>query len=123
LAKIAWCQTKFYLVLSQVSSNSHKPFKGVFMQARLKHKLEDVIQHVNNVMVDPEINIDYFIPESDKVEDSYILVEYVVSEYTKPTRKIQLTRTYSMHEPQEIANLVTFSIEQFKMEIDSVEMG
>ena len=93
------------------------------MDAVLKEKLEDVVEHVNNAMVDPDINIDYYIPETDNLGDCYIQVEYVVGEYTKPKRKIHLTKTYTMYEPQKIANLVTFSIEQFKTEIDSVEMG
>jgi len=100
------------------------------METELKEKLEQVVGLVNNVMVDPEIDIDYSIPEvavttqsSDILENPYISVRYVVSEYTQPIRKIHLTRTYTKHKAEVIANLVTFSIEQFKMEIDSVEMG
>jgi hypothetical protein len=93
------------------------------MNTALKAKLGDVIEHVNNVMVDPDINIDYYIPDTDKMEDSYILVEYVVGQYTRPTRKIKLSSAYSNHDAHEIANLITFSIEEFKAEIDAVEMG
>jgi len=95
-----------------------------------KVKLESIVNLVNNVMVDPDIDIEYCIPEvattSDTCDvsgDPYISVTYVVSEYTKPTRKIRLTDSYLRNSAQEIANLVTFSIEQFKTEIDSVEMG
>jgi len=95
-----------------------------------KEKLEAIVALVNNVMVDPEIDIEYCIPDvattsetCDVSGDPYILVTYVVSEYTKPTRKIRLTDTYLKNTAKAIANLVTFSIEQFKTEIDSVEMG
>jgi hypothetical protein len=95
-----------------------------------KEKLETIVKLVNNVMVDPDIDIEYCIPEVATTSDScdvsgdpYISVTYVVSEYTKPTRKIRLTDTYLRNSAEEIANLVTFSIEQFKTEIDSVEMG
>lgn len=95
-----------------------------------KEKLEAIVGLVNNVMVDPDIDIEYCIPEvattsetCDVSGDPYILVTYVVSEYTKPTRKIRLTDTYLRNTAKAIANLVTFSIEQFKTEIDSVEMG
>jgi hypothetical protein len=95
-----------------------------------KEKLEAIVALVNNVMVDPDIDVEYCIPEvattSDTCDvsgDPYILVTYVVSEYTKPTRKIRLTKTYLNNTAKAIANLVTFSIEQFKTEIDSVEMG
>jgi len=81
-------------------------------------------------MVVPDIEIEYCIPEvetttesCDVSGDTYIMVKYVVSEYTQPTRKIRLTDKYLNNSAEEIANLVTFSIEQFKEEIDSVEMG
>lgn len=100
------------------------------MEIALKEKMEAIVGLVNNVMVDPDIDIEYCIPEVVTTSetcnvdgDPYILVTYVVSEYTKPTRKIRLTDTYLINTPEEIAKLVTFSIEQFKTEIDSVEMG
>ena len=100
------------------------------MEKVLKEKLEKVVKLVDNVGVDPEVNVEFHIPgvamsssDHNMSERPYILVEYVVSEYTKPTRKIHLTKGYLNHEAEAIADLVTFSIEQFKMEIDSVEMG
>ena len=99
-------------------------------EQEIKEKLEAVVNLVNNVMVDPDIDIEYCIPNvatttesCDVSGDPYILVTYVVSEYTKPTRKIRLTDSYLKNTAKAIANLVTFSIEQFKSEIDSVEMG
>ena len=85
-----------------------------------KDKLDKVISLVNNAMVDPDIDIEYCTPELD---DSYLLVTYIVSEYTQPTRKIRLGSTALQNKAEEIANQVTFSIEEFKGEIDSVEMG
>ncbi|MEA2046976.1 MAG: hypothetical protein U9O64_00860 [Campylobacterota bacterium] len=100
------------------------------MENALKEKLEQIVILVNNAMVDPDIDIEFCIPEvattsetCDVSGDPYILVKYVVSEYTQPTRKIRLTEKYLDNTAEEIANLVTFSIEQFKTEIDSVEMG
>jgi len=99
-------------------------------EQELKAKLEQIVAVVNNANADPDIDIEYCIPDvattSDTCDvsgDPYIEVTYVVSEYTRPTRKIRLTNTYLQNSPEEIANLVTFSIEQFKTEIDSVEMG
>ena len=100
------------------------------MKKELKVKMENIVALVDNLMVDPEIDIEYCIPEvavttktCDLSKDPYILVTYVVSEYTRPTRRIRLTNKYTNNEAEVIANLITFSIEQFKMEIDSVEMG
>ena len=104
--------------------------REIATEQETKEKLEAIVGLVNNVMVDPDIDIEYCIPEvatttetCDISGDPYILVTYVVSEYTRPTRKIRLTDTYLRNTAKAIANLVTFSIEQFKTEIDSVEMG
>ena len=100
------------------------------MEKETKKKLEQIVELVNKAMVDPDIDIDYFIPgvettikTSDESDYPYILLTYVVSEYTKPTRKIRLGSTTLQNTPEEIANQVTFSIGEFKGEIDSVEMG
>lgn len=100
------------------------------MEVALKEKLEAIVMLVNNAMVDPDIDIEFCIPEVATTSDTcdvsgvpYITVKYVVGEYTQPTRKIRLTDKYLQNTAEEIANLVTFSIEQFKTEIDSVEMG
>jgi len=93
-------------------------------------KLEKVVSLVNNIMVDPDIDIDYCIPgvemtldNCDTSGDPYVLVTYVVSEYTKPTRKIHLGSTALQDTPEKIADKITFFIEEFKGEIESVEMG
>ena len=100
------------------------------MEKEVKEKLTKVVELMNNAMVDPDIEIDYCIPgiettldNCDESGDPYILVTYVVSEYTKPTRTIHLGKTALLSTAEEIANKATFSIEEFKGEIDSVEMG
>lgn len=97
----------------------------------LDNRLTQVLELVNNAMVDPDIEIEYYIPDGDSISsscdmhvDPYILVTYVISEYNKPTRKIRLRDTaLRRNTPESIANQVTFSIEEFKGEIDSVQMG
>lgn len=89
------------------------------MDAALTEKIEKTIALVENLMVDPDIDLEYTL--DDKSGDPFILVKY--SEDTYITRKIRLTEKYLAHTPEEIANLVTFSIEQFKEEIDSVHMS
>ena len=89
-------------------------------EKEIKEKLEKTVALVNNAMVDPDIDIEYCIPG---LEDPYILVIYVVSEYNKPTRKIRLGSTLLQSTAEKISNQVTSSIEEFKSEIDSVEMG
>ena len=87
------------------------------METTTKEKLGEIVKLVNKAMVDPDIDIDYCIPRiettvksCDESEDPYILITYVVSEYTKPTRKIHLGSTMLKSTAQEVANQVTFSI-------------
>jgi hypothetical protein len=100
------------------------------MEQATKEKLGKIVELVNNAMVDPDIDVDYYIPgvevtlkEGDSSGDPYILLTYAVSEYTRPTRTIHLGSTMLQSTAEEVANQVTFSIEEFKGEIDSVEMG
>ncbi|MDF1880138.1 hypothetical protein JHD50_02275 [Sulfurimonas sp. MAG313] len=86
----------------------------------LKQRLDKVVELVTKASVDPDIDIEYF-NESD---NPHILVTYVVSEYNKPTRKITLKDTVlSRNSPEDLANQITFAIEEFKGDIDSVGMG
>lgn len=100
------------------------------MEQETKAKLSEIVELVNKTMVDPDIDVDYYIPgvevtlkEGDDSGDPFIRLTYVVSEYTRPTRTIHLGKTMMQSSAQEVANQVTFAIEEFKGEIDSVEMG
>ena len=100
------------------------------MNSELKAKLEKVVELVDRTMSNPDIDIEYCIPEvsttAEKCDingEPYILVTYFVSEYSKPTRKIRLNGTYLPYDAEKIADLVTFSIEQFMGDIDSAEIG
>ncbi|HQS65995.1 MAG TPA: hypothetical protein PLM93_02265 [Sulfuricurvum sp.] len=86
-----------------------------------KKKLEKVAVLVKNARVDPDIEIEYCA--LDGSNDPYVLVTYVVSKYTKPTRKISIGDAMLQRTPEDIVNQITFSIAEFKSEIDSVEMG
>lgn len=87
----------------------------------VKEKLEKVVALVNNARVDPDIEIEYCMPDASG--DPYIVATYIVSEYNKPARKIHLGSTMLQGTPEEVVNRVTSSIQEFKSEIDSVEMG
>lgn len=98
------------------------------MKQELKEKLEAIVELVSKAMVDPDIDIEFCIPEVETTAsscsvkaDPYILVKYSEDKYV--ARKIRLTDKYLQNTAEEIAHLVTFSIEQFKAEIDSVQMG
>jgi hypothetical protein len=98
------------------------------MEKVLKAKLEDMVSLVDNVMIDPDIDVAYYIPEvinsaenHKPDEDPFILVKY--AEDDKLERKIHLHESHYNQSAEEIANFVTFSVEQFKEEIDSLKYG
>jgi len=100
------------------------------MEKEVKEKLEKVVALVNNAMVDPDIDIEYCIPEVETTSDTcdvsadpYILLKYVISEYIVKTRKIRLGRTALLNSAEEISNMTTFSIEEFKSEVDAGEIN
>ena len=103
---------------------------GMVMKRIIKEKLEKIVSLVNNVMVDPDIDVDYCIPEVETTLDNcnvsgdpYILVKCIKSKYNQPTRKIILGRRTLLKTPEDIANQITLSIIEFKIQIDSIDMG
>jgi hypothetical protein len=99
--------------------------KENMMERALK---EQLIELVDNVMVDPDIDIEYFIPDDQAVassdiviSDPYVLVKYSEDSYTE--RKISLREEYIKNSAQNLANYITFHIEQFKEELDSLHYG
>jgi len=87
----------------------------------IKDKLETVLKLVHSTRVDPDIEVEYHIPKS---EDPYILVKYIPGERDERRRKIRLRDSaIRMNTPEDLTKQITFSIKEFKGEIDSVEMG
>ena len=92
------------------------------MRAALKEKLTKVVELVNNVLVNPDLDLDYYIPE-DSTDGSYILLKYVVNSTHTQERKIPIKKNYQEKEAEDLANLLTFFIEQFMEQVESVESG
>jgi hypothetical protein len=98
------------------------------MEQVLRDKLVTVVELVDNMMADPDIDVEYHIPEvvvtcesSGISPDPFILVKHV--EETLTHRKISLNDKYQTSTADEIANFITFSIEQFKEEVESLRYG
>ena len=100
------------------------------MEKALKEKLEAVVELVNNVMVNPDVEVEYCIPEvattsetCDVSGDPYIEMKYASGGTHVMKQKLPLKQHYLNKTPEDISNLVTFYIEQFIEQIDSVENG
>lgn len=89
------------------------------MEAALQTKLDAVVELVNNVMVDPDVDLEYYLG-GDTGEDPHIMAKYSEDNYRE--RRICLGK-YLDKTAEDISNYVTFSIEQFKEEIDSLKHG
>ncbi|MDX1295734.1 MAG: hypothetical protein R3302_05685 [Sulfurimonadaceae bacterium] len=98
------------------------------MEQALKEKLEKIVELVYNLMVDPDIDIEYCIPEVATTTEScdvggepHLLVKYAEDNYV--TRKVRLDKDTMTKSPEAIAAYVTDNIKEFKEEIDGVKLG
>jgi hypothetical protein len=100
------------------------------MQQELIAKLEDVVDLLDHALTDPDIELSYCIPEiamttenPDVSGDPYIHLKYMSNGTHLMEQNIPIKHNYLKKTPEDIANLVTFYIEQFIEQIDSVEYG
>ena len=98
-----------------------------------RERLQEAVGLIDNISVDPDVDIAYFIPGVRVTADSdgsgeaggpYVQFTYSTSSGTDPhVQHMPLTHGYLDKEPQDLANLVTFSLERFMEEIDSRQYG
>lgn len=100
------------------------------MEQALLKKLENVVELIDKNLTNPDIDIEYCMPEvkttSDTCDisgDPYIALTYIPNGTHTMKQKIPIKQIYLKKTPEDIANLVTFYIEQFVEQIDSVENG
>lgn len=100
------------------------------MQSELKEKLENVVELIENAVSDPDIELTYCIPDVAMTADNanvsgdpYIHLKYISNGTHTMEQNIPIKKNYLKKTPEDIANLVTFYIEQFVEQIDSVEYG
>lgn len=97
-----------------------------------KEKLQTVIELVDKVGVNPDVTVDYFIPGvlvtsdadgSGESGGSYVQFTYACNGTDPHVQHVPLTHGYLEKTPQDLANLITFSLERFMEEIDSRQHG
>ena len=116
----------------QSTYKEYMPFKEDVMQTDQKEKLQTVVGLVDNIAVDPDVSIEYFIPGvlvTDNVDGGgdrggpYIQFAYSNDGQDPHIQHMPLTHGYLDKTAQDLANLVTFSLERFMSEIDSRQYG
>ena len=102
------------------------------MLVEQKEKLQTAVGIIDNIAVDPDVSVDYFIPGvvvtanadgSGKSGGPYVQFTYVTNGMDAHVQHMPLTHGYLEKTPQDLANLVTFSLERFMEEIDSRQYG
>ena len=99
------------------------------MNTELKAKLEKIVVLVNDAVVDPEMDLEYCIPEVETTSvtcsvngNPYILLTYTANE-NQPTKKVSLGKTALQSTPEDLAKHVVICMEAFKDESDAFTMG
>lgn len=100
------------------------------MQKELIIKLEDVVDLIHKTMSNPDIELSYHIPDVAMTADDehgkgdpYVELTYISNGTHTMKQQIPIKHHYLQKTAEDIANLVTFYIEQFIEQIDSVEYG
>lgn len=101
------------------------------MFAEEKTKLQALIELVDAIAVDPDINIKYFIPGvlvtvdggTIEAEGPYIQFTYAKDGVHPWIRRMPLKQNYLQKTPQDLASFITFTLERFIEEADSLEGG
>jgi len=95
-----------------------------------KETLEAVVGLIDNISVDPDIKVDYYIPDvlmtvenRNISSDPYIQFTYEANDQQAQVQYMPLKENYLQKTPQDLANLITFSLAQFTEEIDSTFYG
>ena len=95
-----------------------------------KETLEAVVGLIDNISVDPDVKVDYYIPDvlmtvenRNISSDPYIQFTYEANDQQAQVQYMPLKENYLQKTPQDLANLITFSLAQFTEEIDSTFYG
>ena len=101
------------------------------MLVEQKERLQAAVGLIDKISVNPDVSIDYFIPGVLVTTDSgtsesggpYVQFAYASDGQDAHIQHMPLTHGYLDKTPQDMANLVTFSLERFMEEIDSRQYG
>ena len=107
--------------LEKILALMNNPEKVEMEKKESGEKLEEVIALVNNTMANPDVEVEYCIPDTS--EDPYVHLKYMAGGTHVMEQNIPIKNQYLEKTPEDISNLVTFYIEQFIEQIDSVEHG
>lgn len=112
--------------LSDIIDLLEDPEKVSIEEEANKIEMLNLVRSINASMIDLDVDVEYCIPELDQggtTGKPYILLTYAEDAYNKRTRKISLGTTAQHSTPDDFTKHVLLAIEEFKDEIDDVQMG
>ncbi|MCS6999161.1 MAG: hypothetical protein RMH93_06180 [Aquificaceae bacterium] len=94
----------------------------------LEEKFNLLAEEVRKNMVNPDVDIELCFPQEvdqgcEVKSYPYLKVKYVIEGHDVYEKEIDIDPMYWEKDVKDIAGLVTFQIQQFMEEIDSVEYG
>ena len=92
------------------------------MDKEIREKLEKLAQELKDVMVNPDVDIEIHFDEEGR-KFPYVKVKYITEEHDVHEKDIEIAEDNLNKSVEELKEYVTFMIEQFMEEIDSVEYG
>lgn len=116
--------------LEKILTLANHPEEILMEKAKLKKRMEEIVALVNDTIIDPDINVQYCIPDVASTADTcdvssnpHILLTYDENEYNTRTRKVSLGKTALQSTLEDLVKHVNIAIEEFKDEIDDIKMG
>ncbi len=89
------------------------------MDQSVKEKFKRLEQELKDVMVNPDIEVEFHFDN----DMPYLKVRYITEEHQVHEKDIEISPDNWKKSVEELKDYVTFMIEQFMEEIDSVEYG
>ncbi len=100
------------------------------MDLRIKEKFQRLAEELNDMMINPDIDIEVCfegIEQGDSCERNkpypYVKVRYTTDEHNVHEKDIEISPDNWGKSVEELKEYITFMVEQFMEEIDSVEYG
>ena len=116
--------------VEKVLTYLNNPEELVREKKEYKERMEEIIGLVNKTMIDVDVDVDYCIPEVETTSracdisgNPHILLTYAEDTYTTYTKKVSLSKTALQSTPEDLTKHVILAIEEFKDEMDDIQMG
>lgn len=89
----------------------------------LKEKLEKVVEKLEGLIANPDLDVDFlfFDENGNPLSKPTVLVKYYATETDVRETKIELSPALLNEDVDNIVGYITFQIENFEAEIDSIE--